>query len=182
MVSDAYLAASLLTVPGDAAPLVLVPVMLWAVVLCYYDLRWHRLPDTLTLSAGAGALLAAVNTSVSYCWGAALWAGTYLLVALAMGSQGESCRDTTAASVPVGGGDIKLAIPLGIGTCAAGGLWAVIFAMAGAQVFMLIVFSLRHRRSKSASVPMQPTGVRRMAHGPAMLLAALVSVLLTGSG
>ena len=75
----------------------------WGCALIVYDLRFKRLPNYLTLPAAA----------LSLCWfsvAGLLWPGLYLLVALL--SRARS----------IGGGDLKLAIPLGMVTAHAAGV------------------------------------------------------------
>lgn len=119
----------------------------WAGLLVHADLTWRRLPDHLTLPAAAGALCGALVTDPLLLAAGLLWPTLYLLVGLRAGG--------------IGGGDLKLAIPLGVLVAAAGGLPAVLVAIftsaAGGVIAGLA----------------SPTG--QSAHGPAMILAAAVT-------
>ncbi len=152
-------------------------VVLWAAALCYCDLRWKTLPDSLTLSAGAGAIVVALHNNPLVCWGGLIWAGTYLVVALIMGA-----TSTSSESGPVGGGDIKLAVPLGICVCAAGGVWAVLCAMAVAQLMTLALVLLRYCLVRVAFVSGRLGKLQPVAHGPAMILAALLTAVASTGG
>ncbi|AWB84100.1 prepilin peptidase [Corynebacterium liangguodongii] len=114
------------------------------VALIYYDLRYYRLPDWVTLPAAAAAAVACVAHPaglVGFAWPAA-----YLVPAGG-----------------IGGGDIKLAVPLGVACALAAGLIGVLLAAAAASAISLVA-ALAARKD-------------RVAHGPAMLAAAWVVVL-----
>lgn len=111
---------------------------LWASALSWWDIREQRLPDALTIPAGVLAVTFAN-------WGGLLWPLLYLLVAL--------------RGAGIGGGDIKLALPLGMLVGASAGPLAVIIACGGAAVFTLIASGIARAK---AGVP----------HGPSMLVAA----------
>ena len=116
----------------------------WAGLLVHADLTWRRLPDRLTLPAAVGALLGALLVDPLLLVPGLLWPALYLLVGIFSGG--------------VGGGDLKLAAPLGVFVAAAGGTLAVlaaIFASAAGGV----VTGMVSRTEESA-------------HGPAMILAA----------
>jgi len=83
---------------------------LWASALSWWDIREQRLPDALTIPAGVLAVTFAN-------WGGLLWPLLYLLVAL--------------RGAGIGGGDIKLALPLGMLVGASAGPLAGIIARGG---------------------------------------------------
>lgn len=140
-----------------------VPLVLgwWAVLLTATDLRARRLPDALTLPAVpvAAALLAVAAAAGGpggllprAAVGALLWAGPYAAVRL-------------VASGALGGGDLKLAAPLGAVSAASS--WSGLFvALLLASVLTLLV-----------AVPARLVGRAAVAHGPAMLAAAWLVVL-----
>lgn len=111
---------------------------LWAAALSWWDIRERRLPDALTIPAGV--------LSVAFAnWGGLFWPLLYLLVAL--------------WGAGIGGGDIKLALPLGMLVGATAGPLAVIIACGGAAVLTLIASDIARTKG---GVP----------HGPSMLVAA----------
>lgn len=158
--------AALWTVTGIAphtnwwAP---VPLTLgWlAVVLSATDILARRLPDALTLPAyPVTAVLLGVAAAgasdpallVRAALGMVVWAGTYAAVRLI----GPSA---------LGGGDLKLAGPLGAITAAAS--WSgLLLAMLGAAVL-----------TAALALPARLLGRREVPHGPAMLAAAWAVVL-----
>ena len=114
----------------------------WATVLSWWDVRQRRLPDWLTLPAAALSLTVAN-------WSGLWWPGIYLVLGL--------------AHAGVGGGDIKLALPLGMLVGHVAGFMGVVAASGWAAILTL---------SWSAC-----TGQKKSPHGPAMLLAAAVVVV-----
>ena len=111
---------------------------LWAAALSWWDIRERRLPDALTIPAGV--------LSVTFAtWGGLTWPLLYLLVAL--------------FGAGIGGGDIKLALPLGMLVGATAGPLAAIIACGGAAVLTLIASGIARTKG---GVP----------HGPSMLVAA----------
>lgn len=111
---------------------------LWASALSWWDIRERRLPDALTIPAGV--------LSVTFAnWGGLFWPLLYLLVAL--------------RGAGIGGGDIKLALPLGMLVGVTAGPLAVIIACGGAAVLTLLASGVAGARG---GVP----------HGPSMLVAA----------
>ncbi|MCS4535171.1 A24 family peptidase [Corynebacterium sp. HS2168-gen11] len=124
--------------------------LLWSGAICYYDLRFHRIPNLLTYPA-AVVCLPLVSVHV---FGLA-WPLLYVLV-----NQINRIASTTFMKrVRLGGGDYKLAISLGllVGD-------DVLIAIIGAQIFTL------------AAIIMKKT--THVAHGPAMLAAAIATVWL----
>ncbi|OIR42408.1 hypothetical protein BJP08_03595 [Corynebacterium sp. NML140438] len=122
----------------------------WSALLCWYDLKYARLPDFLTLPASVLALSAIILQPVLFV--GALWPAVYLLVGRG-----------------IGGGDAKLALPLGVAAAACGGFIGIILAIFLSS-FCTLCFALFTR---SCRVP----------HGPSMLLAcwALIGLYL-GNG
>lgn len=126
----------------------------WAAALCWWDLRARRLPNWLTLPAGALAVLALF---INPAWAVGLvWPGVYLAQALLPGPAGG-----------LGGGDIKLALPLGVACAGLAGAAGVLAAMVIAGLVTLaagLLCSAAGRRPGAArgGIP----------HGPAMLFAA----------
>lgn len=131
----------------------------WSIALVLYDVSQRRLPDFLTLPAAALALISCVFYPQGL-WGL-VWPALYLLLAV----RGSSDRSTDAG---IGGGDIKLAVPLGVALAGVGGALAVLAAMLLASA-LTIVFLLIKR-------------LRDTAHGPSMLAAAwIVGLACTSS-
>lgn len=122
----------------------------WSAMLCWYDLKYARLPDRLTLPAcvlaiGAVALDPELFVGV-------LWPAAYFLFGRG-----------------IGGGDVKLALPLGVAAAAWGGLMGVNLAILVSSLCTLC-FALLARSS-------------RVPHGPSMLLASWALVgLSVGNG
>lgn len=114
----------------------------WIVMLCIYDIRYKRLPNWLTLPACFIALCI-------FSPGGFIWPGLYLALALWRGG--------------VGGGDIKLAFPLGMWTVHEAGVMGQLLAMMGASLSTAL-WGLARR---DAAPP----------HGPGMLLAAAACVI-----
>ena len=114
---------------------------LWAAALSWWDFRHRRLPDWLTLPAAALSLVLAN-------WGGLWWPGIYLVLGL--------------AHTGVGGGDIKLAVPLGMLVGHFAGFIGVV-AASGCASLLTLGWSVC-------------AGQKESAHGPAMLLAAAIVV------
>lgn len=111
---------------------------LWASALSWWDIRERRLPDALTIPVGV--------LSVTFAtWGGLAWPLLYLLVAL--------------FGAGIGGGDIKLALPLGMLVGATAGPLAVIIACGGAAVLTLLASGIARAKG---GVP----------HGPSMVVSA----------
>ncbi|WP_350308260.1 A24 family peptidase [Corynebacterium afermentans] len=113
----------------------------WSALLCVFDIRERRLPDALTGPPAVAALTACL-WQPSLAWGL-LWPTWYLLVGRG-----------------IGGGDIKLAVPLGVACAAAGGPLGVVAAFGLSGLFTVGVAVVFRKRS----VP----------HGPSMLCALWV--------
>lgn len=111
----------------------------WSVWLVLFDVTEHRLPDALTLPAAAAALAFATLRPAAL-WGL-VWPAGYLFF-------GRS----------IGGGDIKLAVPLGIAVCWFAGPAGVLAAVALSGLATAIFGLVR----RSARVP----------HGPSMIASA----------
>ncbi|MER0078345.1 A24 family peptidase [Corynebacterium sp. KPL2830] len=111
---------------------------LWASALSWWDIRERRLPDALTIPVGV--------LSVTFAtWGGLAWPLLYLLVAL--------------FGAGIGGGDIKLALPLGMLVGATAGPLAVIIACGGSAVLTLLASGIARAKG---GVP----------HGPSMVVSA----------
>lgn len=113
----------------------------WSVGLSLVDATSHRLPNPFTVPAAVCALIAcALHPQLA--WGL-VWPAGYLLLGRG-----------------IGGGDIKLAAPLGVAVCAFAGLLGVLAAVALAGLL-----------TAAAGLMMR---VPRVAHGPAMIAAAWI--------
>lgn len=121
----------------------------WAGLLVLHDEQRRRLPDHLTLPAALGAGLGALLTEPALLLGGLGWAGAYL----AGGILGRG----------IGGGDVKLALSLGVVAAAAGGGAGVFAAAATAGA----VTAARGVLARGKAVP----------HGPSMLVGALSVVV-----
>lgn len=119
----------------------------WSVALAANDIRVRRLPDPLTVPPALVAVVAC-GWHPAWCWGL-IWPVLYLVY-------GDG----------IGGGDVKLAISLGVACAAAGGLVSTIAAV-GVAGAMTAVAALC-------------TGRRSLPHGPSMLCAAWMVVVCWG--
>lgn len=130
----------------------------WAAMLVFHDETRRRLPNQLTLPAAFGAVLGASLTEPILILGGLGWAGSYLLSAL--------------VGRGIGGGDVKLALSLGVLAAAAGGAGGVLAAavMAGAMTVARGVAKQRVAE-RGEAVP----------HGPSMLVGTLVVLLFDTS-
>ncbi len=117
----------------------------WAVRLVLVDESQRRLPDHLTLPAALGAMTGALLTDPVLVLGGLGWAGAYLF--------GRG----------IGGGDVKLALSLGVLAAAAGGAAGVLAAAVTASA----VTVARGVVTRGRTVP----------HGPSMLVGALLVVV-----
>lgn len=148
-------AGALVTAMAGPNP-ALLALAWWSVALAVIDLHERRLPDALTLT---GAVAAMTFAAVTGRGGAAVLGALtlfvlYLLVHL-------------ARPAALGGGDVKLAIPIGAMTGAAGPptwLLAAILAAATTAVAGLAALALRRRGA-------------RIAHGPAMCAGAVLALV-----
>lgn len=122
---------------------------LWAGALWIIDTRHHRLPDALTIPAALGATVAATLFAPHALWGL-LWALGYLVIGITIGG--------------VGGGDIKLAVPLGVTTMHAAGLGGVLVGVVGASAGTIAWATITRRPGA--------------AHGPGMLLGTALAVAI----
>ncbi|MFR9841876.1 prepilin peptidase [Corynebacterium striatum] len=104
--------------------------------------RFKRLPDWLTLPAAVASLLFFEPAGL-------IWPGIYLALACWRGG--------------VGGGDIKLAFPLGMWVTHECGVMGQLLAMMGASLSTAVWGTLR----KDSAPP----------HGPGMLIAAALCVI-----
>lgn len=121
-----------------------VPVLFaWCVAVVLVDERRRRIPDLLTLPAAVGAVAGAVATAPVVVLGGLAWGGLYLV--------GRG----------IGGGDVKLAVPLGIVAAAAGGVDGVLLA-----VLVASVLTAGRGLLQRGPVP----------HGPSMVVGALAAV------
>ncbi|GAB3075276.1 A24 family peptidase [Corynebacterium aquatimens] len=136
----------------------------WSVVLAWWDQRHLRLPDWLTLPA----VVLAFGLCCFYPsgWWGLVWPGLYLLVAMVMGGRSG---DANAGAIPIGGGDIKLAVPLGVGVSLCGGVIAVLGAIVCANVITVVAGITSGKRYGNG-----------MPHGPAMVGAAWLIGVVSG--
>ena len=131
-------------------------VLVWAMVLCAYDIRERRLPNWLTIP-GAVAILtvaAAIGHGTPAAVGAVSLVGLYLVVHL-------------IAPAGMGAGDVKLAAGLGGLTGAFGvDVWAL--AALAAPLLTAAWACVALVRRSNSTVP----------HGPSMCLATLAATML----
>ncbi|WP_448850838.1 prepilin peptidase [Corynebacterium sp. 335C] len=152
----------------------------WAAVLAWRDLTRRRLDDALTLPAAVLVPAAAVlddgtRAATLAVAGAACWAGAHLALAV-------------AAPGSMGGGDVKLALPLGaaVGWAAvrSGGagdlpvLLAAAVAASGAATAALGVVTRIRWRGGERNRDADPGAV---PHGPGMLAGAALAVALAAA-
>lgn len=110
-----------------------------------FDVRRRRLPDALTLPAGALALVACAFHPLAL-WGL-LWPVGYLVIGRG-----------------IGGGDIKLAVPLGVAVAWVAGLVGVICAIGLSGLLTVLLSKLLNPET--------------LPHGPSMLAAAWAVVIV----
>ncbi len=129
-------------------------VLCWMAALSYFDIRYRRLPNWLTLPAAAVVVAVAVfDRSPPMVVGAAALTGVYLVAHL-------------LSPRAMGAGDVKLAFGTG-GLAGACGLDAWFVAAIGAPLFTgLIGVLLLAGGRRGVSVP----------HGPSMCLATALAV------
>lgn len=118
----------------------------WGCALIVYDVRFKRLPNFLTLPAAVASL---------WWWSPAglVWPGLYVALAL------------VARSGSIGGGDLKLALPLGMLVAHVGGVAGVLVAMMGAS-FSTVLWGV-------------VTKDKAPAHGPGMLISTALVVMFS---
>lgn len=143
--------------------------VLWLVILglfavmCIYDFRWFLLPDIYTYSlmplAGLFAFLRVFVDShyslLGALVGGALFFGVFY--ALYQGSKGDW----------IGGGDVKLALPLGVLAGSAGGMFLALFGSSLLGTLFALPLIVRHKRLSHLRIP----------YGPFLLLATVLTVL-----
>lgn len=134
-----------------AAAAMCAAAALWTMQLIAEDLVLRRLPDWLTLpAAGIAVTVCFVEPRA---WVGLMWAVAYVV-----------------AGRGFGGGDVKLAVSLGIVLALAGGVGAVLAGMLLASSFTVAFMLLRR--------------VRTAPHGPSMLASAwivgLASTFMSG--
>ncbi|AQQ15347.1 hypothetical protein CGLAU_06925 [Corynebacterium glaucum] len=118
---------------------------LWSIALALFDVHFRRLPNTLTLPAGALALVTCAFHPLAL-WGW-VWPAGYLVIGRG-----------------IGGGDIKLAVPLGVAVAWVAGLAGVISAVGLSGLLTVLLSWL--------------LDARPLPHGPSMLAAAWVVVIV----
>lgn len=123
----------------------------WSVWLSLIDVRVHRLPDPFTLPVAASAVTTAALLETQVLLAGLTWPALYLLVGVCMGG--------------IGGGDIKLAVSLGILAASVAGLPAVLASCLLSGVGA-IALGVTRRRQLSA-------------HGPPMFAATAVVCVLS---
>lgn len=116
---------------------------LWVAILWAWDVWFQKLPNILTIPAAGAAILLAVALQPPAVVGALMWAGLYASIRTIVGVRG------------IGGGDVKLAVTLGVVAAWPGVGW-VIVAMFLAQVATIGWWLWRPRRY--------------VAHGPCMMV------------
>ncbi|AKE41320.1 signal peptidase [Corynebacterium kutscheri] len=133
--------------------LVGIAIILWATSLCVYDFRYRRLPNFLTLPAIIGTTtLALLVDQPQALFGGLLWLGIYFFLAL--------------MNLNIGGGDIKLALSLGI-LVGMVDLMAVFVAIFIASLLAIIELAFYRRQTQYSC-----------AHGPHMIIGALTASLI----
>ncbi|GAB3701678.1 prepilin peptidase [Corynebacterium nasicanis] len=122
----------------------LIVVAAWCVAVVVCDERHRRIPDHLTVPALVGAVAGALWSAPAVLLGGVAWA---LFLLCGRG---------------IGGGDVKLAVPLGIVAAAAGGVGAVV-----AAVFLAALVTAVRAWGQRRAVP----------HGPSMVAGTLIAVV-----
>ncbi|MFP7365670.1 prepilin peptidase [Corynebacterium callunae] len=129
---------------------------LWCAVLSFYDLRWRRLPNFLTLPGAAVINVTAAVQDPLWIAGGLVWAGLYFITALVVGG--------------IGGGDIKFA--LGLGTVvASAGLGALMLAIVGSSLLSVLLGGMVRVYSRHP-------GRLYIPHGPSMALASTCAFIV----
>ncbi|WCZ39010.1 prepilin peptidase [Corynebacterium jeddahense] len=111
----------------------------WTAVLCASDLKRRRLPDGCTVPPALAGIVGCV--AAPHCAWGLVWPALYLLLGRGFG-----------------GGDVKLAVSLGVACAALAGPTGVLAAMGLSGLLTVASAALRRERV--------------VAHGPAMLAAA----------
>ena len=133
-----------------------IPVLAaWAFLLVCHDVRHSRLPDGLTLPPAASGVLVTCWVSPAGVLPGLGWFLSYLVLA-----------EVTRGGI--GGGDVKLAVPLGFLATAIAGTTGGLLAAAVAGILTSVVLTVSRRRS--------------IPHGPAMVVGTLVVVVAAVSG
>ncbi|AZA11523.1 prepilin peptidase [Corynebacterium gerontici] len=132
-------------------------IVSWGLCLLLFDVHRGILPNALTLPALAVAVGWAMLNDPTMLWGALLWGGSYLFLALMIGG--------------VGGGDVKLAPTLGI-ISAQQGLFAVLVAMVIASAITMVFAGISSIISRKRGALRN----RGTPHGPGMLIAACIAL------
>ena len=133
-----------------------IPVLAaWAFLLVCHDVRHSRLPDGLTLPPAVSALLVICWFAPVYLIPGLAWFLLYLLLAGLTGGG-------------IGGGDIKLAVPLGILATVTGGISGGLLAAALSGVL--------------TSAVLAATGRSSIPHGPAMVMGTLIVMVTAVPG
>ncbi len=132
------------TVPLELNPLLLVGLPLLLGVAAYYDLRWRRVPNALTLTVALGGLVFRWADAGS----SAVWGGIGLgCIVFSAGFLMQLCR-------LLGGGDVKLfaaaSVWLGRST-----IWTAVAGTAIAGGILGLVYL------RSSGLPGGPPGVRK---------------------
>ncbi|WP_236690198.1 prepilin peptidase [Corynebacterium mustelae] len=175
-----------------------VTCFVWALVLTWWDLRYYQLPNLLVVPAIIFLWMLAVSTErLDSVVGGLVWSGLYALSRLI------AIRLRGVSAGGIGGGDIKLALVTGtlIGNSALAPVFAAVLL---AQLLSIVyAFFLKrnamptplnsHNASKkdfhvtstqslmTNKQPVNGTGRMRdvkVPHGPAMLLATAVVLVL----
>lgn len=127
----------------------------WAFCLGQSDVHHRRLPDGLTLPPAVAAVLITGWIAPNELLPGVSWFLVYLFLGTATGGG-------------IGGGDIKLALPLGVLTTVTAGFagMCVAVALAGGLTTGILFIT------RKGSLP----------HGPAMLVATSLVLLFVGAG
>lgn len=145
---------------AQAVPIVgLVGAAGWATALIIYDVRQRRLPDFLTVPAAVVAL-GWIGFSLQWhaLWGL-IWPVLYLCLAMLSNGQG------------MGGGDIKLAVSLGVVIVKHSGVFALLVAIGLTSVIALVWgLFLQAKATEISSDYADPP------NGPAMLFATAIVI------
>ena len=131
----------------------------WAAALVIFDVRQRRLPDFLTVPAAALALgWIGFTWQWHALWGL-LWPVLYLAMAVLSNGQG------------MGGGDIKLAVSLGVVIVKQSGFFALLTAIGLTAVISLVWgLILRQKAVQEIGDYVNPP------NGPAMLFASALVI------